>query len=124
MTSLETLKRLYRSLIQWLRFPLLCCRQLDMQPLAQVDGGVVDRQAVGGGPEVQGVSSAAALEAVKNVGVGVDAEAAGGAAGRTMQGAGAALLAGVVGAWGEAKQRQHLGDGNGGPNGVEVDGGA
>ncbi len=76
---------------------------------------------VGGGPEVEGVAGSAALEAVEGVGVGVDAEAAGGAAVRAVQGAGAALLAGVIGAGREAEQREHLGDGEGGSDGGEVD---
>ena len=44
--------------------------------------------------------------------------------GGAVQRTGAALLAGVVGAWREAEQGQHLGDGDGGPHGGEVDGGA
>ncbi len=39
-----------------------------------------------------------------------------------MQGTGAALLAGVVGARHEAEQGEHLGDRDGGPDGDEVDG--
>ncbi len=90
--------------------------------MAKVDGGVVDRQPVGRGPQIQGVAGAVALEAMKRVRKGIDAEGAGGAAGGTVQRTGAALLAGMVGAWGEAEQRQHLGNGNGGPHGSEVDG--
>ena len=95
--------------------------QRHVQTLAQVNGGVVARHAVGGGPEIQGVSGAAALEAVEGMGVGIDAEAACGAVGRTVQGAGAALLASVVGTRVEAEQRQHLGDGDGSAYGGEVD---
>ena len=98
-------------------------RQRDVQALAQVEGGVVDRQAVGGGPQLQGVAGAAALEAMERVRAGVDAEATSGAHGRAVQGTGTALLAGVVGAWHEAQQREHLGDRDGGADRGEIDGG-
>ena len=61
--------------------------------LAQVNGGVVDRQTVGSGPQVQRVAGAVALEAMERMGVGVDAKAACGAVGGAVQGTGAALLA-------------------------------
>ena len=90
--------------------------------MAQVEGGVVDRQAVGDRPQVQSVARAVALEAMERMSAGVDAEATGGAMRRAVQGAGAALLAGVIAAWREAEQGQHLGDGDGGPHRDEVDG--
>ena len=40
-----------------------------------------------------------------------------------MQGAGAALLTGVIGVWHEAEQHEHLGDRDGSPHGGEVEGG-
>lgn len=58
------------------------------------------------------------------MGVGIDAEAIGGAACGAVQRARAALLAGVVGERGEAEQGQDMGDGDGGAHGGEVDGGA
>ena len=91
--------------------------------MTQVQRGIVGRQAIGRGPEVQGVAGFATLEAVEGVGLGVDTEALRGAHLRAMQWAGTALLAGVVGAWREAEQHQHLGDGDGGADGGEVDGG-
>ena len=60
--------------------------------MAEVEGGVVDRQAIGGGPQVQRVSGAVAPEAVESMGVGVDAEATGGAGRAARQGTGTALL--------------------------------
>ena len=95
----------------------------DIQTLAQIEGGVVNRQVLSGGPQVQSIARAAAFEAVEGVGVGVDAEATGGAARGAVQGTGAALLSGMVGTWHEAEQSQDLGDGDGGPHRLEVEGG-
>ena len=58
------------------------------------------------------------------MGVGVDAEAIGGAGRGAMQGAGAALLTGVIGVWHEAEQHEHLGDRDGVPQCREVESGA
>ena len=92
--------------------------------MAQIDCGIINGQAVGDGPQVQGVAGAVALEAMERVGVGVNAETACGSLSRAVQGTGAALLAGVVRARHEAQEGEHLGDGEGGPHGGEVDGGA
>ena len=90
--------------------------------MAQFDGSVVGCQPAGLGPEVEGVAGAAALEAVEGVLVEVGREAMAGAGGRAVQGAGATLL-GAVGAVGlEAEQLQDGRHGEGGADGVEVDG--
>ena len=99
-------------------------RQRNVQALAQVHGGIVRRQAIGRSPLVESVAAAAALEAVKRVGLGVDAEATCRAVLRAVQGAGTTLLALVVGARHKAQQGEHLDDGDGGTHGGEVEGGA
>jgi len=92
--------------------------------LAQVHGGVVRRQPVGLGPEIEGVAGAAAFEAVEDtVGV-VDGEATAGAGSRAVQGTGTALLCAMGGVWAEAEQVQDVSHGDGGADGVEVDSGA
>src|ERR1700728_365604 len=77
---------------------------------------------LGLGPQVQGVAGAVALEAVEALGMSADAEAVGRASVRAVEGTGAALLAAVIGTGHEAKQAQHLSDGDGGTHGGEVDG--
>ena len=81
--------------------------------MAQINGGVIDGQAIGDGPQIQSVARAAALEAMEGVGVGVNAEATRRAVGRSVQRTGAALLTVIVGAWHEAEQGEDLGDGDG-----------
>jgi hypothetical protein len=90
--------------------------------LAEVDGGGVDGQALGLGPEVEGVSGAAAFEAVEDIGLQVDGEATAGAGRGAVQGTRSAVL-GVGSAWFEAEQCEDGGDGDGGADGGEVDGG-
>jgi len=99
-------------------------RQRDVQAFAQVQGGVVWGEAVGVGPEVEGVAGAAAFEAVEDAVAVVDGEAAAGAGSGAVQGTGAALLGAVGGVRPEAKQREDVGHGDSGTDGVEVDGGA
>jgi hypothetical protein len=76
------------------------------------------------GPEVEGVAGAAALEAVEGLLVEVGGEAAAGADGGAVQGAGAALLGAACGVGLELEQLQDGGEGEGGADGVEVDGGS
>ena len=76
----------------------------DTQALAQVQGCIVGALAGGVGPEVEGVARAAALEAVEDVLLHVDGEAARGAARGAVQRARTPLL-GALGAPGlEAEQ--------------------
>jgi len=97
-------------------------RQRDAEALAEVDGGSVRGETVGLGPEVQRVAGAAALEAMEALLLKVGGEAAAGAGGGAVQGAGAALL-GTVGAVGlEAEQLQDGSQGDRGADGSEVDG--
>jgi hypothetical protein len=90
---------------------------------AQVDGGVVEAEAFGFGPEVEGISGSAALEAVEEVVVEVDGEATARARRRTVQGARAALLCAARALRLKAKQLEDGGDRDGSANGGEVDGG-
>src|ERR1700722_665781 len=90
--------------------------------MAKVQSGIVKRQAPGGGPEIQSVAVATTLEAVEGVGIDVDAEATGCATRRAVQRTGAALLAGVAGPRHETQQGEDLGDGDGRPQGREING--
>jgi len=68
-------------------------------------------------PEIQGVAGLAALEAMEQVLVEVDAERAAGAGAGAVQGAGTALLSAVRAAWSEAEQFEHGVDADGGSGG-------
>src|SRR3984957_16076797 len=98
-------------------------RDSNAEAMAKVQGGIIERQALCRGPKIQGVAVAATLEAVEGVGVHIDAEATGRAAGRAVQWTSTALLAGVAGTRYEAQQCEHLGDGDGRQQGREVNGG-
>ena len=90
--------------------------------MAEFQGGVVGALPGGLGPEVEGVAAAAALEAVEGVLLQVGGEAAAGAGGGAVQGAGATLLGAVRGQGLEAEQVEDGGQGDGGADGGEVDG--
>ena len=129
MTSPETLRGLYTYLTPWLRVPLLCSRgsvrpqrQRDVQPPAQVHGGIVGRLLSRLRPQVEGVAAAATLEAVEVMLLQVGGKAAAGAGGGAVQRAGAALLRAVGRLRLEAEQVEDGSQGDGGAHGGEVDG--
>ena len=95
----------------------------DVESSAEVERGVVGGLGRCVGPEVQRVAGLAALEAMEQVLVEVDAERAAGAAGGSVQGTRAALLSAVRAAGPEAEQFEYGVDGDGGSDGGEVDGG-
>src|SRR4051794_30630401 len=97
--------------------------QWDAQAIAKVDGGIVGREAVRLGPQVQGVAGAAALEAVELLLLEIDAEATAGGGSRAGQRTGPPLLGAAAAVGLEAEQVQDGGDGEGGADGGEVDGG-
>jgi hypothetical protein len=75
--------------------------------LAQIDGGIVGRLLRGMRPQVQGISRAAAFEAMEQIPIQVSGEAAAGAVDRAVQWAGASLLTALRTEGVEAEQLQH-----------------
>ncbi len=103
------------------RLPAVNPRNLQPEPLAQVDGCGVRRQTIDVGPQVQCVPLGAALEALVGMLGDVDGERSARGALGTMRGAGAATLVARRFRWNEAQQVKHVLHSGRGSDSLKVD---
>ena len=82
-------------------------RHSQVQALAKIKGSVIRGLTGGVGPEVEGIAGSSAFEAVENMLLQVDGEAAAGAGRGPVQRARATLLCTVAAPGAEAKELQH-----------------